>query len=70
MNNKQARKTGRTILCCGCILIVLSQLWLGLAMVAVGILFSAILGRCPHCGRVLLLLPSNATHCPKCHGPL
>ena len=30
MDNKQARKTGRTIIVCGCIFIVLSKLWLGL----------------------------------------
>lgn len=70
MDNKQARKTGRTIMVCGCILIILNQRWLGLAMAAVGIAFTAILGRCPHCGKMLLGLPSTATQCPKCHGPL
>lgn len=70
MNNKQARKTGRTIEVCGCALIILSKLWLGLAMVAVGMLFIIILGRCPHCGRVLFALSGNATQCPRCHGPL
>ena len=55
MDNKQARKTGRTIIVCGCIFIVLSKLWLGLAFIAVGLGFMAILGRCPHCGRQLLI---------------
>ena len=70
MDNKQARKTGRTIIVCGCIFIVLSKLWLGLAFIAVGLGFMAILGRCPHCGRQLLPLPPTATQCPKCHKPL
>ena len=70
MDNKQARKTGRTIIVCGCIFIVLSKLWLGLAFIAVGLGFMAILGRCPHCGRQLLTLSPTATQGPKCHKPL
>ena len=26
--------------------------------------------RCPHCGKILLLVSPNATQCPKCHKPL
>ena len=70
MNNRQARKTGRTIMVCGCVLIILTKLVLGLTMVAIGIAFTAILGRCPHCGKVLLGVPSSTMQCPKCHGPL
>ena len=50
MDNKQARKTGRTIMVCGCILILLTKVLLGGIMVALGALFSLLLGRCPHCG--------------------
>lgn len=70
MDNKQARKTGRTIFCCGFILILLSGWELGLAMVAVGILMCMVMGRCPHCGRQLLFLSSKEDHCPSCHRPL
>ena len=67
MNNGQARKTGWTIITCGCVFIVLSQAWLGLAFIAVGLAFIMILGRCPHCGRMLLMTPPNAKQCPRCH---
>ena len=70
MDNKQARKTGRTIIVCGCIFIVLSKLWLGLAFIAVGLGFMASLSSCPHCCRQLLPLSPPETQCPKCHKPL
>lgn len=70
MDNRQARKTGRTIMVCGCFLIILTKVLFGAIMIAVGLLFSIVLGRCPHCGRLLLGLPSSATSCPKCHRPL
>ena len=70
MDNKQARKTGRTIIVCGCVFIILSQLWIGLAFIDVGLLCMAVLGRCPHCGRQLITLPPSAHQCPKCHKPL
>ena len=54
MDNKQARKTGRTIMCCGCVLIVLTKIYIGIAMIVVGLLFSLLLGRCPHCGKFLI----------------
>ena len=25
-------------------------------------------GRCPHCGKILPLVPTSATQCPRCHG--
>ena len=63
MDHRQARKTGWTIIVCGCFFIILSQLWVGLAMAALGL-------RCPHCGKLLLLVPTSATQCPRCHGSL
>ena len=58
MDHRQARKTGWTIIGCGCVFIILTKLWVGLG------------GRCPHCGKILFFLPANANQCPKCHGPL
>lgn len=70
MDNKQARKTGRTIMVCGFVFIVLTKIWLGIGFIAVGLLCMALLGRCPHCGKQLITLSPTATHCPKCHGKL
>ncbi|MBQ9933883.1 MAG: hypothetical protein IJO69_08650 [Ruminiclostridium sp.] len=70
MNNRQARKTGRTILVCGFVFVVLNQFLLGALMIGVGLLFSLLLGRCPHCGKTLFTLSDRATNCPKCHGRL
>ena len=70
MDHRQARKTGWTIIVCGCFFIILSQLWVGLAMAALGLLLIILGGRCPHCGKILLLLPTSATQCPRCHGSL
>jgi hypothetical protein len=70
MDNKQARKTGRTIMCCGCVLIVLTKIYIGIAMIVVGLLFSLLLGRCPHCGKFLIGLSPKQNHCPKCGGRL
>lgn len=70
MNNIQARKTGRTVICCGCVFIILSQLAIGLAFIAVGLLCMMLLGRCPHCNAQLITLPPNVHQCPKCHRPL
>lgn len=55
---------------CGCILIILTKIFLGAVMIAVGLLFSLFLGRCPHCGRMLPGLSAKVTNCPKCHGRL
>ncbi len=55
---------------CGCVFIILTKVWIGLAMVALGLVLGILGGRCPHCGRILLLQPPGATQCPKCHGPL
>ena len=38
MDNRQGRKTGWTIIGCGCVFIILSKLWIGLLMAALGIL--------------------------------
>ncbi len=70
MDHRQARKTGWTIIGCGCVFIVLSKLWVGLAMAALGLLIIALAGRCPHCGKILLLVPTHAMQCPRCHGSL
>lgn len=70
MDNKQARKTGRTIMVCGCILILLTKVLLGGIMVAMGALFSLLLGRCPHCGKLMIGLSPSATNCPRCKGRL
>ena len=63
MDHRQARKTGWTIIVCGCFFIILSQLWVGLAMAALGLLLIILGGRCPHCGKILLLVPTSATQC-------
>ena len=55
MNNRQARKTGRTILVCGFVFVVLNQFLLGALMIGVGLLFSLLLGRCPHCGKTMAI---------------
>lgn len=70
MDNKQARKTGWTIIGCGCVFIILTKVWIGLAMAALGLLFTILAGRCPHCGKILLWTPTSANQCPRCHGPL
>ena len=70
MDHRQARKTGWTIIGCGCVFIILTKLWVGLAMAALGLLLIALGGRCPHCGKILFFLTANANQCPKSHGPL
>ena len=60
MDHRQARKTGWTIIGCGCVFIILTKLWVGLAMAALGLLLIALGGRCPHCGKILFFLPANA----------
>ena len=68
MDHRQARKTGWTIIVCGCFFIILSQLWVGLAMAALGLLLIILGGRGPQWGRILRLVPTRATLCPRCHG--
>lgn len=53
MDNRQGRKTGWTIIGCGCVFIILSKLWIGLLMAALGILLIWHCRRCPHCGKIL-----------------
>ncbi len=67
MDNKQARKTGRVLLVCGCVFIVLTKVWIGMALIAAALLFTLLLGRCPHCGRIIIDLEGRAVRCPKCH---
>lgn len=47
MDHRQARKTGWTIIVCGCFFIILSQLWVGLAMAALGLLLIILGGAVP-----------------------
>ena len=42
MDHRQARKTGWTIIGCGCVFIILTKLWVGLAMAALGLLLIAL----------------------------
>ena len=70
MNNRQARETGKTIMVCGFVFVVLNQFLIGALMIGVGLLFALLLGRCPHCGKTLFTLSDRATNCPKCHGRL
>ena len=41
MDHRQARKTGWTIIGCGCVFIILTKLWVGLAMAALGLLLAS-----------------------------
>ena len=66
MNNRQARKTGWIVVVLGCILIVISRLWLGLALVAVGLVLVTAGAKCPHCGKTLATLSPFARICPRC----
>ena len=66
MDNRQGRKTGWTIIGCGCVFIILSKLWIGLLMAALGILLICIAGRCPHCGKVVENAYQPGTTCPNC----
>ena len=68
MDHRQARKTGWTIIVCGCFFIILSQLWVGLAMAALGLLLIILGGRCPHCGKILLLVPPAPPSAPGATG--
>ena len=70
MDHRQARKTGWTIIGCGCVFIVLTKILIGAVMAALGLALIFMAGRCPHCGKVLLLVPTGARQCPKCHGSL
>ena len=44
MDHRQARKTGWTIIGCGCVFIILTKLWVGLAMAPLGLLLMLIFG--------------------------
>ena len=73
MDNRQGRKTGWTIIGCGCVFIILSKLWIGLLMAALGILLICIAGRCPHCGKGLPLRKGSVEKqgvCPFCGNDL
>ena len=54
----------------GCILIVASRLWLGLACVVVGLALVTAGARCPHCGKALATLSPFARVCPRCRNIL
>ena len=57
-------------MCCGCVMVLLTAVEIGAAMIVVGLLCSVLLGRCPHCGKMLPGIGDKVTHCPKCHRPL
>lgn len=67
MNNREARQFGWIVVICGCVLIILSRLWLGLALVALGLVIVVARSRCPHCGRAMASLSPNLRACPRCH---
>lgn len=66
MNHIEARLIGRGIIIIGILLIIFAKLWLGLAFVAAGILYSFVFARCPHCGRTLAGVSISAKTCPRC----
>ena len=70
MERKFIRWLSAIFLFGGCILIVLTLLWLGLALVAAGLLILILLDRCPKCGKHLLGLPRRTKTCPKCGSSL
>lgn len=47
MDHRQARKTGWTIVGCGCVFIILTKVWIGLAMVALGLVLGILGGAAP-----------------------
>ena len=57
-------------MCCGCVMVLLTAVEIGAAMIVVGLHCSVLLGRCPHCGKMLPGIGDKVTHCPKCHRPL
>lgn len=66
MTNRQIRKLGWAVVAVGCILIVLSKLWLGLALVALGLALVVAGGRCPHCGKIMVTVGPGVSVCPRC----
>lgn len=70
MDHGKARTAGQILFVCGCIFIILNQIWFALALVALGLLVMLLRGRCPHCGGLLMtLLPGEET-CPRCRRSL
>ncbi|MFR6378689.1 MAG: hypothetical protein ACLUNZ_01510 [Evtepia sp.] len=65
MDNRQGRKTGWTIIGCGCVFIILSKLWIGLLMAALGILLICIAGRCPTAARSCCWYPPTPRNAPN-----
>ena len=70
MEPKQARKTGWILIAAGCVLIVLARRWLGMALVAAGLILLTAGARCPHCGKLLATLSPFPRRCPRCGGSM
>ncbi len=68
MDHRQARKTGWTIIVCGCFFIILSQLWVGLAMAALGLLLIILGGGAPTAGRSCCWCPPAPPSAPGATG--
>ena len=70
MSGSQRRKLGWAVVAAGCVLIVLSRLWLGLALVALGLSQVVSGGRCPHCGKIMATVAPGTAVCPRCRRKL
>lgn len=66
MNGRQTRAVGWTLTAIGCLCIVLSRAWLGLAFVLLGLMMLCVGARCPHCGKHFAALSPYARICPRC----
>ncbi|MFQ9411600.1 MAG: hypothetical protein ACLR1T_11825 [Evtepia gabavorous] len=69
MDHRQARKTGWTIIGCGCVFIILTKLWVGLAMAALGLLLIALGAGAPTAGRFCSSCPPTPTSAPSATAP-
>ena len=61
------------MLVCAVLFTLSNNFFLGCAVILLGLAATAFhfaVLRCPHCGKILLLVSPNATQCPKCHKPL
>ncbi len=70
MNSRQARKTGWIVVILGCLLIIVSRVWPGLACVLLGLMLVCFGARCPHCGKPFATLSPFARTCPRCRNIL
>ena len=66
MEPRQARKTGWILIAAGCVLIVFARRWLGMALLASGLILLTAGARCPHCGKLFATLSPFPGECPRC----